>query len=75
LEIVSTDTGFLNIRSEPSLESKIIGHALPKESYEYEEENDNCYKIKMAEDKYGWVFGKYVKTSKTLGAFEVLEEN
>jgi type IV pilus assembly protein PilC len=75
LEIVSTDTGFLNIRSEPSLESKIIGHALPKESYEYEEENDNWYKIKMAEDKYGWVFGKYVKTSKTLGAFEVLEEN
>lgn len=69
VEILPTTTGFLNVRSEPSLQSNLIGKVTPGEVYEYKEISDGWYKIVLCQLKdgncesgqFGWVLGDFVK--------------
>ncbi len=61
LEILPTETGFLNIRDQASKAGKIIGKVKPGEQYEYTEQKDDWYHIILSDGKDGWVLGKYVK--------------
>ncbi|MCK5080837.1 MAG: type II secretion system F family protein [Candidatus Moranbacteria bacterium] len=49
LEILSTETGFLNIRKEASLEGGIIGKVFPGEVFDYVRESDGWYEIILDE--------------------------
>lgn len=62
IEILQTTTGFLNVRAEPSLQSKIIGKVSPGETYEYFEVQNNWYLITLSSGEKGWVLGDFVKT-------------
>ena len=63
LKIMETETGWLNVRSEPSLGSKILTKVNVGEEFEYTDKQDNWYKIILDdEDKMeGWVFGEYIE--------------
>jgi type IV pilus assembly protein PilC len=71
IEILSTGTGFLNIRSQASTNSEIIGQAAPGDIYEYVEEVDNWFEVLLCEEEgacdpdFGWVFGEYVSKQET----------
>jgi hypothetical protein len=63
IEILSTPTGFLRIRSEPSTLAGEVGQAKPGETYELVEEDSKTgwFKIIFAEGKEGWVTNQYAK--------------
>jgi len=63
VEILSTPTGFLRVREEPSTSAEEIGRVEPGERYPYldEDEDTGWFKIEYEEDKEGWVSGQYVK--------------
>jgi len=60
LKILFTNLGYLNIRSEASLEGEIIGRAIPEEEYSYINEENGWYEILLLDDESGWVFGQYI---------------
>ncbi len=60
LQILSTSTGYLNVRATPALTSKITTRALPGERYQFTNEKDGWYEIVLSDGKSGWVFGQYV---------------
>jgi len=51
---------FVNIRSGSSLMGKIIGQALPGETYEFTDEADGWYTIVLSTGERGFIFGDYV---------------
>jgi uncharacterized protein YgiM (DUF1202 family) len=63
VEILSTSTGFLRVRSEPSILGEEIGRVEPGERYPYldEDEDTDWLKIEYEEGKEGWVSGQYAK--------------
>jgi N-acetylmuramoyl-L-alanine amidase len=63
VEILSTSTGFLRVRSEPSILGEEIGRVEPGERYPYldEDEDTGWLKIEYEEGKEGWVSGQYAK--------------
>ena len=63
VEILSTPTGFLRVRSEPSTLANEVGQVKPGETYELVEEDTDTgwFKILIAEGKEGWVTNQYVK--------------
>lgn len=61
LEILNTETGYLNVRSEASTKSELVGKALPGETYEYSLKQGGWYQIILNDGKQGWVSGKYAK--------------
>lgn len=63
VEILSTPTGFLRVRNEPSTLGEEIGQVKPGERYPYldEDENTGWFKIEYEEGQEGWVSGQYVK--------------
>lgn len=61
LEILSTETGYLNVRSEASSKSQIVTKANPGETYEYTLKQGDWYQIKLKDGSLGWVSGKYIK--------------
>lgn len=60
LSITETPTGTLNVRNAPGLYGEKIGQVLPGEEYEYLEENNGWYKIRLVDGGEGWVFGDYI---------------
>ncbi len=60
----------VNLRSEPSLNSRIVKQFLPGELVFYQnrtdrkfsigEDEDYWFKVRTQENKYGWVFGKFI---------------
>ena len=62
LTILDTPTGFLNVRSNPSVDSKVLTTVKPKEKHVYTEVTDGWYKIK-ANDVTGWVYGEYIEVN------------
>ncbi len=61
LEIKNTETGTLNVRKQPTINSSSIAKASPGEKYIWIEKSvSNWYKIKYEEGKEGWVFARYV---------------
>jgi hypothetical protein len=64
LRILPTEVGYLNIRSEATTSSEIIGRALAGEEYHYVAMQDGWYEIIFGDNgMHGWVFGTYVETA------------
>jgi hypothetical protein len=63
VEILSTPTGFLRVRSEPSTLASEVGQVKPGETYELVEEDTDTgwFKITFAENKEGWITNQYAK--------------
>lgn len=63
VEILSTPTDFLRVRSEPSTLGEEVERVEPGERYPYldEDEDTGWIKIEYEEGKEGWVSGQYAK--------------
>ena len=61
LTIKETPTGYLNVRSEPSVNGSIVDKVDPGEKFTYTEEKDGWYKIKLSSGDEGWVSGDYIE--------------
>lgn len=57
--ILDTPTGFLRVRSEPSLSGAQVGQVLPGEKYDLLDEQSGWYKIKLKDGASGWVSSQY----------------
>lgn len=61
LEVLSTETGTLNIRRDPFANAPIVAKASPGQRYVWLESNPGgWYKLQLDEGT-GWVLGRYVK--------------
>lgn len=60
LEILPTGTGFLNVRSTPSLSGSIVAKIEPTDTYTYNQEQNGWYEINLDNGELGWVLGTYV---------------
>ena len=61
IKILPTGVGYLNVRVEPSLTAGILRQVKPGDIFEFEQNTDNWYQIKLDEQSSGWVFGDYVE--------------
>ena len=63
VEILSTPTGFLRVRSGPSTANEEVFQVKPGESYPILEEDSESgwFKIEYEKDKEGWVSNQYAK--------------
>jgi hypothetical protein len=61
VEVLDTPTGFLNVRSEPSVDGDIVTTVAPGDTYEYSDTQDGWYKITTDDGSVGWVSGDYVE--------------
>lgn len=59
--ILQTPTGFLRVRSDPSLDSQQIGLVNPGEKYDFLEEKPGWLKIKLLDGNTGWVSSQYAE--------------
>lgn len=57
--ILDTPTGFLRVRSEPSLNGAEVGRVLPGEKYDLLDEESGWFKIKLKDGATGWVSSQY----------------
>lgn len=57
--ILKTPTGFLNVRSQGSFSGSIISKVYPGETYEFLDEQNSWFKIKLADGKEGWISSQY----------------
>lgn len=64
LKIGTTPTGFLNVRTSPSLSGNIIAKVYPGETYTYTALKSNWYQINLANNQSGWISGQYVTVIK-----------
>lgn len=60
LTISETSTGYLNVRDEPSTAGTQIDQVSPGDEYEYTDEKNGWYQIKLSDGTEGWVSGIYV---------------
>lgn len=65
VEILTTPTGFLRVRSGPGQTYEEIGRVEPGKMYEFIEENKELgwVKIKIDETMQGWVSDEFIKTA------------
>lgn len=63
VEILSTDTGFLRVRSEPGPGGKEVGQVKPGEKYLFLEEDEKTgwFKIELNKEVSGWVSNQFAK--------------
>lgn len=61
VEILDTETGYLNVRKCPSTGCENVGKVVPGEVYIMTGRDGNWYKINYSEDSEGWVYAKYAK--------------
>ena len=63
IQILSTPTGYLRVRSEPSTLADEVGQVKPGETFELVEEDSGSgwFKIIITEGKEGWVTNQYAK--------------
>lgn len=57
--ILNTPTGFLRVRESNSVTSREIAKVAPGESYQLIEEIEGWFKIKLADDRTGWISSAY----------------
>ncbi|MBI4089386.1 MAG: PEGA domain-containing protein [Candidatus Levybacteria bacterium] len=57
--ILNTPTGFLRVREDSSISSPEISQVKPGETYELILEKEGWFKIKLADDKMGWISSSY----------------
>jgi len=63
VEILSTPTGFLRVRSEPSTAGEEVAQVEPGERYPYldKDEDTGWFKIEYEDGEEGWVSNQYAK--------------
>ncbi len=63
VEILTTPTGFLRVRAEPSTAGEEIGQVTPGERYPFldEDEDTGWFKIEYEEGEEGWISNTYAK--------------
>lgn len=63
VEVLATETGYLNVREGPGTNYKKIREVRPGEAYEYVSEDTvaGWYQIKFEDGSTGWVINKYAK--------------
>ncbi|MBI3980459.1 SH3 domain-containing protein [Candidatus Microgenomates bacterium] len=61
VKVLETSTGWLRVRSGPSISSPEITKVYPGEFYSYLDEQGGWVKIKLDKDKEGWVSVQYVE--------------
>lgn len=61
IQILNTPTGFLRVRSEPSLGGSESAQVKPGDTFEMTGEQDGWYEIKLGDGKTGWVSATYAK--------------
>jgi hypothetical protein len=63
VEILSTPTGFLRVRSEPSTAGEEIAQVEPGERYPYldKDEDTGWFKIEYEDGEEGWISNQYAK--------------
>ena len=61
LTVTKTPTGFLNVRTLPSLSGTIITKVHPGDIYQYTAKKNGWYQITINDGAKGWVIGIYVK--------------
>ena len=59
LEINSTPTGYLNVRSQPSLLGQIITQVSPGQTFAYSQTKSGWYEIELPNEQSGWIDGTY----------------
>ncbi|OGZ42039.1 MAG: hypothetical protein A3C80_03250 [Candidatus Ryanbacteria bacterium RIFCSPHIGHO2_02_FULL_45_43] len=59
--VKETETGWLNVREEPSISSRILKKILPGETYPLIEKGEKWHKIKLPDGREGWVYNYYVQ--------------
>lgn len=64
LRITNTPTGYLNVRSGPSFNNKIITKVHPGEVYTYDKKQGDWYHITLNDNSTGWVNSQYVQVLK-----------
>lgn len=57
--ILDTPTGFLRVRSEPSLGASETAQVKPGDSFDYVDEQTGWYEIKLTNGQSGWVSTQY----------------
>lgn len=61
LKIISTPTGYLNVRSEPSTAGALVGKVSPGDIVTYTNKKAGWYEIVLPENKAGWVIETYIE--------------
>ncbi len=61
LEIKDTDTGYLNVRKGPALNSEKVSQVGVGERFVWTEKDGAWYKIKYSDSAEGWVYARYVR--------------
>jgi len=62
IEILDTETGYLNVRASDSGNAKVIAKVSPGERYIQKKTSDNGFvQIDLGEGELGWVSQKYIK--------------
>ncbi|MEK9195081.1 MAG: type II secretion system F family protein [Patescibacteria group bacterium] len=60
LRILSTELGYLNVRSQPSVDGDIINRVTPDDTFVYTDEDNGWYQIILPAGNSGWLLGKYI---------------
>jgi len=61
LEILETETGYLNVRQNASGSSPVVGRVNPGEQFEYFGKQGSWYEISLPEGRRGWVIDRYIR--------------
>ncbi len=61
LKIISTPTGYLNVRSEPGTTGLLVGKVNPGDIFTYTNKKSGWYEIVLPENKSGWVIETYIE--------------
>ncbi len=61
VEILDTETGYLNVRDCPSAGCGEMGKVVPGQVLIKKGFDSNWYKVQLDDGREGWVFGKYVR--------------
>lgn len=61
LKVTATPTGYLNVRSQPSLSGTLLTKVYPGETYIYTEIKGEWYNIVLPDGSRGWVNAQYVQ--------------
>jgi hypothetical protein len=61
VEILDTDTGYLNVRECGATGCAEVGKVTPGEKHVKYSYEDGWYEIEFNDGERGWVYGKYVK--------------
>jgi len=59
--ILTTPTGFLNVRKSASLDAVVVGQVTPGKSYELVDEQNDWFEVRMSDGTTGWISSQYAK--------------